>query len=70
LIIFCLEVYKSYEITFLFSITHKEYFVFHGDTKRRFNRSWLDKYQWMRYSESENLVFCSCVLFKSSEHES
>jgi hypothetical protein len=21
-----------------------------GGTKRRFNRSWLDKYQWMRYS--------------------
>ena len=28
-IMFCLEVYKSYGITFLFSITHKEYFVFH-----------------------------------------
>jgi hypothetical protein len=40
----------------------------HG-TKRRFNRSWLEKYQWLRYSESENGVFClCCVLFNSSEH--
>jgi hypothetical protein len=38
-------------------------------TKRRFNRSWLEKYQWLRYSESENGVFClCCVLFNSSEH--
>jgi hypothetical protein len=37
--------------------------------KRRFNRSWLEKYQWLRYSESENGVFClCCVLFNSSEH--
>jgi hypothetical protein len=34
-----------------------------------FNRSWLEKYQWLRYSESENGVFClCCVLFNSSEH--
>jgi hypothetical protein len=39
-------------------------------TKRRFNRSWLEKYQWLRYSESENGVFClCCVLFNSSEHD-
>ena len=38
-------------------------------TKRRFNRSWLEKYKWLRYSESENGVFClCCVLFSSSEH--
>ena len=38
-------------------------------TKRRFNRSWLEKYKWLRYSESENGVFClCCVLFNSSEH--
>jgi hypothetical protein len=30
-------------------------------TKRRFNRSWLEKYQWLRYSESENGV----LLFSS-----
>jgi hypothetical protein len=27
-----------------------------GVTKRRFNRPWLEKYQWLRYSESENGV--------------
>jgi hypothetical protein len=38
-------------------------------TKRRFNRSWLEKYKWLRYSESDNGVFClCCVLFNSSEH--
>jgi hypothetical protein len=37
-------------------------------TKRRFNRSWLEKYQWLRYSESENGVLClCCVLFNISE---
>jgi hypothetical protein len=25
-------------------------------TKRRFNRSWLEKYQWLRYSESERRI--------------
>ena len=33
------------------------------------NRSWLEMYQWLRYSESENGVFyLCCVLFNSSEH--
>jgi hypothetical protein len=37
-------------------------------TKRRFNRSWLEKYKWLRYSESENGVFSlCCVLFNSSK---
>jgi hypothetical protein len=34
-------------------------------TKRRFNRSWLEKYQWLRYSESENGVFCLCMCIKT-----
>jgi hypothetical protein len=29
-------------------------------TKRRFNRSWLEKYQWLRYSESENGFYAIC----------
>jgi hypothetical protein len=38
-------------------------------TKRRFNRSWLEKYKWLRYSESENGVFCLCVRGKTNDDE-
>jgi hypothetical protein len=32
-------------------------------TKRRFNRSCLEKYQWLRYLESENGVFLFMLCF-------
>lgn len=36
---------------------------------RAFTRSWLEKFPWLRYSQSEDGLYCLyCVLFNSDEH--
>ncbi|KAG8174416.1 hypothetical protein JTE90_001306 [Oedothorax gibbosus] len=40
----------------------------HGKQERKFLYSWLQKYKWLSYSETENQAYCTyCVLFAPTE---
>ena len=58
---------QNCSISSSYTISLFYYFSIEYGTKRQFSVDWLEKYDWLRYSVSENSVYCApCILFGAS----